>query len=98
MNVCPACHQPIRDDRRCPKCKSGVLRVASSRRVGDSQSQRLVCQNPKCRHVKYRAIPRESVWPRRRWSTLDKKKSQIAENIAIIERENQCPKQPPSTS
>ena len=63
------------------------MRVESSRRIGDTQSQRLVCQNAKCGYVKYRAIPRENVWPRRRRSTLDKKKSQILESLAILPKE-----------
>ncbi len=88
-DVCPHCGRPLPAERLCPKCETGTMRVESSRRVGGSQSQRLVCQNAKCGHVKYRAIPRENVWPRRRRSTLDKKTSQITENFAMIEIETE---------
>lgn len=50
----------------CPKCRSGRLRVRTSRRIGNSQERRLECNNQGC---SYKAeekviVPASQVWRR----------------------------------
>ena len=67
---CPACEFSFDDDRLCPKCQVGRLRVRTLRRVGDSQELRLVCTNPDCDHKKTALVPRQKMWSRRRCCLL----------------------------
>lgn len=72
----------MKDRRACPFCKAARMKVATSKRVGDSQVQRLEC--PSCGRNRTIEVPRAEVFPRNKSSSLEQQKPEILARVRKI--------------
>lgn len=70
----------------CPFCKAARMRVETSRRVPDSdtQEQRLRC--PQCDRTRTITVPRADIFPRQKSSTLEQIKPDVLAKVRKIQK------------